>query len=252
MANGIICPKCGAENEFIGNCAYCGAPLESTDKGAKGELHSKGVHRKLLKEGFLNQNKDEFGSKIITGPFCGSCHVGGAWTSHLYIGLMHEVQDNEEHLYIYARSHYFGLPNKAKKLYISFGDSSLELSPKEHRNNVPFTDLSVDKEWAFYEISEEILLKICESSHLAFKLMLDVKKIDEATGIERTKEEYDTENDEKDKFKDYSRSFYNSLYDDTRYASSIEKATKDNSGCLNVVGKMGVLILVITLLAYLI
>lgn len=253
MAKGIICPKCGAENDFIGNCAYCGTPLEPIEKGANGELHSKGVHRKLLNDSFLKQYKDEFGSKVVTSPIYGSCHVGGAMTSHLYIGLYHEVQDNDEHLYLYARSHYFGLPNKAKKLYISFGDSSLELNPKEHRNNLAFSDVSFgDKEWALYEISEDVLLKICESSHLAFKLMLDVKKIDEARGIERTVEEYDTESDDKDKFKDYARSFYNGLYDSSRYASSIEKASKDNSGCLNVVGKMGVFILVISILAFLI
>lgn len=251
MANGIICPKCGGENRFIGNCEFCGTPLEPASKQVKGELHTKSVHRELRNNSFLTQEKDEFGNRIITTPNNTSCHVGNAMTSHLFIGLLHEVQDNEEHLYICARSHYFGLTNKGKKLYISFGDSSLELHPKEFRNNI-FG--SVNKEWALFEITEDILLKICESYHLAFKLVLDAKTLDKMTNQECIQEAEDTENDKSDKFKAYARSFYNNLYDPTRYAESLEQATKNSteSGCATFFGNMGMFILLISMLIYII
>lgn len=200
--NKIICPNCGAENEYGGTCQYCGCALKNVGshivQGNEGETRAH-----FLNDGKYEYFKEEFDNiEKITRTFC------GRWITHsapyLSFSFCREHTSNgEERVYILLKRVPCSQYGQPTTLLFSLNGRCYSVNPTKVEKLVLSKE---DIEWeVYYEIDANILNGFCEvpktEARISFK---DLQSLTVSISLQHS-----------------ARLLYNRLFDNTAYADVI-------------------------------
>lgn len=207
-SNVFVCPNCGAENKYSGNCAYCGTPINvSGIKSKQVESDDNDLSNK-----FVAQSYDKFEGK--------KCYALIKFNSSIYDlyepTLIREVfSDGRDELYLCVRTEHSRHKNyyhfDTSTLYIKAGKNIYEVEGDE-RSCINYEDKT---EKGYFKIDKNILRDICRADIVSFK----VKCInDKGFSFEDYKEEVYYEEDD-----EYVSDFIITEYDEDVIIKHIEE-----------------------------
>ena len=159
----FVCPNCGAENKYSGNCAYCGTPINVSDIKSKqivsddNDLSNKFVAQSYDKyEGkkcytLLNYNRSLYDYKRLT--LVREAYSDGRDELYLYVKMKHSHHNDYYHF-------------DTSTLYIKAGQTSYEIKGDE-RSCVNYGDKT---EKGYFKIDKNILRDICKANVVSFKV----------------------------------------------------------------------------------
>ena len=168
--NEIICPNCGAENEYGGTCQYCGCALINVGshivQGNEGETRAH-----FLNDGKYEYFYEEFDNiEKITRTLCGRWITDSA--PYLSFSFCREhTSSGEERVYILLKRVPCSQYGQPTTLLFSLNGRRYSVNPTKMEKFV-WSKEYIDWE-VYYEIDANILKEICDVSQIDAKISFE-------------------------------------------------------------------------------